>query len=425
MRRKFEELRENLEEFVQQDEYPVLVVGCVSEELAYMIKFLQALQDKHAEHWFVIFSHAFETPSRYLDGVVTNLQLQVGAAGPLRAERGEPPFPPLSPELSDSNRNPRERLHDVLCYLRSLLPDASAHRMVVGLLPLSCADYEAYIRLIAAVVPAPNFAPWMDATRVVAYDDRTRHWLTDAMRKREIDHVLTFDVDLSTPALADALGRDAADPALPVQERMASLMQLAALDFSYSRHADAIEKYGILHNYYHGAGIPIMQALALLGVGDALRMSGEPDLAKQRLQQGIAVAMEHKCLPVLLNLLISAAHTCMELRHFEDAESYADSGTKVAAAVLNPFVYADLYELKGAAQVAQDNLSGGMEWSKRCAELWKTYEYFFRWTSVLERQRELCARMQLADDEQAVADELQSVRALEQQGGRSAPQAQS
>ena len=64
-----------------------------------------------------------------------------------------------------------------------------------------------------------------------------------------------------------------------------------------------------------------MEALTLLGAGDVLRVSGEPDLAKQRLQQGIAVAMEHKCLPVLLNLLISVAHTCMELRHFEDAKA--------------------------------------------------------------------------------------------------------
>ena len=40
--------------------------------------------------------------------------------------------------------------------------------MVVGLLPLSCADYEAYVRLMATVVPAPDLAPWMDATRIVA-----------------------------------------------------------------------------------------------------------------------------------------------------------------------------------------------------------------------------------------------------------------
>ena len=423
MRRKFEELRENLEEFIQQDEYPMLVVGCVPEELAYVIKFLQSLQEKHGQHWFVIFSGPFETAAAYVDGIVSNLRLQIEAAGPLRAGRGEPPFPPLPEDLSDPLPDPRQRLRDVLGYLCSLLPDEVGHRIVAGFLPLSCSDYEAYARLVATAVPFGEPQPWMDAARIVVYDDRMRHWLTGAMRDRGIDRVLTFDVDFSTPALADALGREAADPALPVPQRMASLLQLAALDFSYQRYADALEKYGALHGYYHAAKVPEMEALTLLGAGDALRASGQPDLAKPRLQQGIALAMQHKCLPVLLNLLISAVHACMALKDFEEAASYADSGTKVAAAVLNPFADADLFELKGDAQAARDDLSGAMEAYTRSAELCRTYEYFFRWTSVLERQRQLCSRMHLLDEEQALADELQAVRALERQENAAAVRA--
>src|SRR5262245_36412441 len=138
MKRKFEELRENLDEFVQQDEYPMLVVGCLSEELAYVVKFLQGLQDKHPQNYVVLFPQPYDDAARYLDGVVESIRLQVEAAGPIRAERGEPPFPPLSPALSDPERTPEQRLEDVLHYLRSLLPNEDDHRVVVGLLPLSC-----------------------------------------------------------------------------------------------------------------------------------------------------------------------------------------------------------------------------------------------------------------------------------------------
>jgi hypothetical protein len=44
-------------------------------------------------------------------------------------------------------------------------------------------------------------------------------------------------------------------------------------------------------------------------------------------------------------------------RQFDEAESYADSGAKVAAAVLNPFAYADMHELKGDAQMGQEKLT--------------------------------------------------------------------
>lgn len=413
MKRKFEELRENLDEFVQQDEYPMLVVGCLPEELAYVVKFLQALEETYPQNYVVVFPQTYEDPASYLDGVVESIRLQVDAAASLRAERGEPPFPPLPPALSDPRRTPAQRLEGVLHYLRGLLPNEDDHRIVVGLLPLACKDYESYGKLVATIMPVPTVQPWMKALRLVVYDDRTHQQLVAAMRARRVEHVLTFAVDFSTPALTDALARDAADPALPVPERMSCLMQLAALDFSYRRYPDALDKYGVLYEYYETENIPSMQALALLGTGDTLRAAGHPQAAKQRLQQGIALAMEHAVLPVLLNLFLSIVGTCMELQQHDEAESYADSGAKVAAAVLNAFAYCDMHELKGDAQIAQGRLADGLKTYERCRELCKMYEYFHRWTSVLERQKRLYETARLGREQREVEQELRLVRAME------------
>ncbi|HET6584993.1 MAG TPA: hypothetical protein VFG69_16165 [Nannocystaceae bacterium] len=417
MKRKFEELRENLDEFVQQDEFPMLVVGCVSEELAYVVKFLQALEEKYKQHYIIVFPQPFDTPAGYLDGVVESIRLQVEAGNSMRAEQGEPPMPPVPPALTDPRRTPAQRLEGVLQYLRSLLPDEEEHRVVVGLLPLSCPDFEAYGKLMTTIMPVPAIQPWMQPLRVVLYDDRTQKKLLAAMRARKVEHVLTFDVDFSTPALTDALAKDAADPSQPVRERMASLMQLAALDYSYKRYPDALDKYGVLYKYYEGENIPSMQALALLGTGDTLRAAGHPVEAKQRLQQGIALAMEHKVLPILLNLLLSAIGVCMELQHYEDAESYAESGAKVAAGVLNAFAYCDMHELAGDAQIAQGKLAAGIKSYKRCQELCKMYEYFHRWTSVLEKQKKLYEDARLGREQREVEHELMVVQALEKRGG--------
>lgn len=416
MKRKFEELRENLDEFVQQDDYPMLVVGCLSEELAYVVKFLQALDEKHPQHFIVVFPQAYEDGARYLDGVIESIRLQVEAAGPMRAERGAPPFPALPPTLSDARRTPAQRLKDVLDYLRSLLPDEEDHRVVVGLLPLSCKDLDSYAKLIATIMPEPTVQPWLSAVRIVVYDDRKHQKLVTAMRAGKVEHVLTFDVDFSTPALTDALVRDVADPSVPVPERMSSLMQLAALDYSYRRYPDALEKYGVLFKYYEREKVPSMQALALLGTGDTLRAAGHPQIAKQRLQQGIAIGMEHKVLPVLLNLFLSITGVCMELRQFDEAGSYADSGAKVAAAVLNPFAYADMHELKGDAQIAQGKLTEGLTTYKRCQELCKMYSHFHRWISVLERQKKLYEDARMGRERREVEDELLAVRELEKRG---------
>jgi hypothetical protein len=44
MKGKFDRLRESLDEFLQQDDYPILVVVSRSEELACILNFLQALE---------------------------------------------------------------------------------------------------------------------------------------------------------------------------------------------------------------------------------------------------------------------------------------------------------------------------------------------------------------------------------------------
>jgi tetratricopeptide (TPR) repeat protein len=425
MKRKIEELRENLDEFVQQDDYPILLVGCVSEELAYVVKFVQSLDEIHEHCYFVTFPEPFESPVAYLDAVVNNVETQIAGANEVRAQEGEPLLPVVPAELNDLRRTPEQRLRGVLDYLRSLLPDASAedeleHRVVVGLLPLQCSDYKGYCELMHALTTSPQLQPSLERMRVVIYDDRTRRDLVKFLREQKVEHVLTFDVDFSTPALTDALTRDASDPSLPVPERMSCLLQLAALDYSYKRYPDALEKYGLLYQYYEGEDQKSMQAMCLLGTGDTLRAAGHPEQAKARLQQGIALAMEDKAMPVLLNLLLSAWGVCMELRHHEDAESYADSGTKVAAAVLNPFCYADFHEMLGDAQMAQNKLQDGLAAYKRCAELCKTYEYFHRWKSVLERQRKIYEDAHMRTEQREIEHELRVVEAMERSGGAKA-----
>ncbi len=420
MRRKFEDLRENLEEFVQQDAYPMLVVGCTPDELAYVLTFFKGLAEPHPEHFFLFFPQPFDSPHGYLDGVVESIRLQVEAAGPLRAERGEPPFPPVPPELFEHRASAEKRLFATLMYLRSLLPNEEDHRVVVGLLPLECADREGYIRLLGSIMPVAEIPPWMGALRIVAYDDRRHHALFDAMRANRVEKVLTFEVDFSTPALTDSLTRDAADPSLPTMERMACLLQLAALDYAYKRYEDAVEKYGVLYTYYESEKLPAMQALCLLGVGDVMRAVGNLRTAKEQYQRGIALAMEAKALPPLLNLLLSVVDCSLELQHFTDAESYAESGTKVAAALMNPYAYCDLHEKWGMALVAQKKLAEGIATYRKARELCKTYEYFHRWASVLERMAGLFREARMSKELREVEDELRGVRELERRGATAA-----
>jgi tetratricopeptide (TPR) repeat protein len=413
MKRKFDKLRESLDEFAQQDEYPMLLVGCRSEDLAYVLKFLQALEQTLPSHLIAPFHQPFHDPVQWLDAMVASLVAQVEVATRNRAARGEPPCPPLPLELQDQRCPPPQRLVVLLRYVVDLLPNQDDYRVVVGLVPLECDDVDAYSALIATVIPHPEVPPWMASLRLVAWDQSERALLRNAMVQWKTAHVLAYSDDFSTPAITDALGRDAADQTLPLQERLISLQQLAALDLAYKRYGDALDKYALLHEHHYQRQEPELQALALLGAGDTLHAAGDPATAKTRLQQGIAVAMQCRSLPVLSNLLSSVVAASMVLGHHADAESYADSGTKVAEASLNPFTFADFHELRGDAEIAQGKWDAGIHSYEHCRELCRTYEHFPRWLSVLDKQSKIYADAGMQRERQQIEDERAVVLELE------------
>jgi hypothetical protein len=135
------------------------------------------------------------------------------------------------------------------------------------------------------------------------------------------------------------------------------------------------------------------------------------------LQRGIALCLEHQVLAVLLNLCISAVEVSFSLRHYADAESYADSGAKVAAGVLNPFVYADMLERRGDAQIEQQKVEEALASYQRCVEVSRMYEIFPRWTSALESQAGAFERVKKPSDARATREELARVLELEKAAG--------
>ena len=424
MRRKAEELREALDEFVSQVEFPMLLVGCLPEELVYLLKFIEGIDQTRPEAYVVILSGSFTTAEAYVDSAVEFLKLQLAGAEPVRIEQGDPPFPPLPKDVEDRRIAPEQRLQRILIYLSDLVPKDDEHFVVVGLLPLSCSDFPGYAKLVGAFVPAPQHAAWMARLRIIAYDNRTQPLLKPVMERAQLDGVLYYGIDFSTPAITNALSVDAADPTLPLAERMACLHQLAAVDFAYKRYPDAIEKYAVLNEYYASVEQPAMQAICVNGAADALRSGGQLQGAKELLQRGIALGMQAKSLPALVNLLSSITEVCLQLGHHVEAESYADSGAKVAAGALSPTVYADMFEKKGDAQIARNKVAEGLASYKRCEELCKLYEYFYRWKSVLQRQADLYRGANMHRELQTAEHELALVEELERRGGKAGLEAQ-
>lgn len=418
MQEKFVRLRATLDEFARQDDYPMLVLGCGSLELIYVVKAFEALDQTLPSHLILPFHHAFREPHQWLDGLVELTRVQLESLDANLAAADKPPTSPLPMAALDSRTPAPERLRALLTHLAALLPNQHEYRVVVGLLPLECDELSAFAELIAGVLPitgpsGPELPAGVRALRLLVWDDLEAKVLSDAIYQTKAPHILRYADDFSTPALVDAIGRRAADRSLALSERMSALLQLAALDFSHRRYAAAIEKYGVLHEYYAQQGQPDLQAMTLLGAGDTLIGAGQLEPGKLRLQQGVAVAMECKSLGVLSVLLRSLTSVCASLGQHAEAESYADSGARVAAATLTPGAYIDMLDRRGDAELAQAKYEQAMASYTKCRGLCRELDDHERWISILDKQAEFYARARMEEEHRALMDERAEARARE------------
>lgn len=350
MRRKLDELNGILRGLVQGREHLLLIVSGTDIEMTYALKALEGLEQGSPSDLYLIFPEPLPTAPQYVSSMIRKLRAQAEHAQAARAARGEPPWPPLPALCDDEGAPPHQRLREAIGYVCSLMPPDGDHRVVWGLLPVQLEDREGYARLVAALIPWNGPEPWMKGLRFIARDDRARPFLLPGLRARRAPGVLLYQPDLTTPALTDALARDAADRSLPVAERMEALTQLAALDCAHRRYPQAIEKYGALYAYYAEHRAPAMQAVVLHGVGDALRRTGDLRGAKVKYQQGLAHALEAEALPIILNLAFAVGDVSLELHEYAEAEGFLDLAQRIAGKLLNVPARAECLEKQAMAR---------------------------------------------------------------------------
>jgi tetratricopeptide (TPR) repeat protein len=210
---------------------------------------------------------------------------------------------------------------------------------------------------------------------------------------------------------------------LPLDQRMMSLLQLAGIDFAHQRHPDAREKFAVLYDYYAKPPQPTMQAICLHGAGESLVATGEREEAKKFYERALVLCMQDNAWGPMLLVLQSLVRVCFLLQCYAEAESYAKSGGALAAAMLNPALYAHLEELRGDAQLAQQKAALALETYEHARKLAEAYEQHVVWKGVLDK----LVRLHSDAGRDGAASELQRerrrVESLERAGAGAQPAA--
>jgi tetratricopeptide (TPR) repeat protein len=297
----------------------------------------------------------------------------------------------------------------MMLWVREQIPDTRNHT-VVGLLPVAIRNPVAYATVVRPFLPGQELEPWTAGFRILLRDDRSAPMLVPHVAREASDWLIVYeDLDLSPETLAQSLVEQTADREAPEEQRVVAMVQLAALDFSHRRYAEALRKWGALFDYYDRKDVAQMKALCLGGAADVLRATGKLREAKEKYQQGLAYTKNVEHMPVMLNLLLGVGETCIGLQHWEEAEGYLHLAEQIADATRLLHPRCDVMARRGLALLALGRFGDAFSVWRACADVAGVLGYHARGAEALRGLIELRRRAGMSGEVRKLEDELRAV----------------
>lgn len=412
-----EELQAALAVFVDQDAPSVMFLTSFDEEVPTIARVIDGLDGESPGDVFFLHTAPVSDAATYVGGLVSAVAAQVDEVNDGR-EDDAPPLTPPPAACADPSIDPYERLRRLVAHMSAWLPPERGHRLVLALLPEHISNREAHARITGTLVPLGGFDAWMQRLRLVLRDDRQSPFLVDALRRVGVRGPCLYTTRVTVGDLADARALDAADPKLPPARRMQALLECAALDVALGRTEAALDKYGVLFQYYDEHKVPELKASVLHGLGDLMMRLERLPAARGHYLQSLDLAAEARSLHLILQAASAIGQVDTRLGAYAEADTSFTLGAGAAEKMGNFYARADLLEKAGEARWATGNARGAVEAWTSAANVAREGGYDPRLASVLVRLRDLSHRGGHRDVASVYDTELREVSArLSSSGG--------
>lgn len=394
MRQIFEQLMRSLRYFIRQRDDLLLLVACNDSDVALVLKALRDLDRMSSGDLFLLFAEDFEAPDSFVTAMAGRIEeertLINDATGP-DVEK----LPPLPPEMT-GDRAAAQRLEAGMVYAQSLVQPREGQHFVWGMGPSKIADPKSYLELLANLAPQPDIQPWMRGARIIARVpldfQLDKSPFAKCMRVAVEPFVIPHDVH------EQGLLADAADPKLPMAERMQAEVQLGYLDYAHGRLEEASARFNKSLAYFQWVKLPVMEGLIISGMGDIERRKENWKQAEHWYSCATVPAAEAGSPILLANIVQNLALVAYHENRFGDAEERYGELATLKKGMLDEVGLAEALEWQGICGEKQEAYDRAVEAWEEGALVCKAFEMKDRLAPLLVHVRRGYEKLKLKDE---------------------------
>jgi tetratricopeptide (TPR) repeat protein len=403
MRKLFQSMRVRLEEFLVQRQNLTLVVKAGPSEYLPIVSTLKGLEEEGKDAFWV-FSEPFESAPQYAKVIAENFKTQYAALAPAMREGGADVPESLPPSLLDERRPPVDRLRELMIFARGLIEDLEATNAVFGFVPSKIGAPLPFAQMVLALVAHELPMPWCHHMRIIVCESASQALVFEhgkTMARAEF-----YAPDLGQAALQTSLEDEANDEALPLPQRMQSLLLLAGMDLAYRRFPAAMEKYKLLADYHEVVGPLPLHALALNGMGEVWDRSNKPVEARASYENALGPAVVAKDLPTMTIIMQNLANLHRTQERWQEAHDHYGALSELAKAMCNPMLQLRCLEQMGFCRYKLGDHKGAWAHWNAGVTLARGVESREHLLDCLERIRSLYKELRMSDRHREVDAEV-------------------
>jgi tetratricopeptide (TPR) repeat protein len=394
VRKLFDQLIRNLRDFCKQRDNLLLLVPCADTDVALLVKALRTLDQESGSDLFLLFADEFVSKELYVNSLVSRLPEELklinGAVGP------EESLPMLPVQVLDKQRPALHRLKEGMKYARSLIDVSKGQHYIWGMGPMSIRDPEGYVQLLAGLPPNPSIEPWMRGGRIVARVPADFSLQRSPLAKAKRIKVEQFAIP--PDAHEQGLLADAADPKVPLADRMQAEVQLGYLEYAHGRFDTATERFRKALAFFQWAKIPAMEGLIISGLGDIARSQKDWKKAQHWYACAATPAAEAGSPILLATVVQNLAIVAFEEQRWKDAEDRYGELATIKRGMFDEVGLVDALEWRGKSQEKQQAFDRAtLSWAE-AAMICKDFEMKDRLPKVLPNLRNGYERLGMREE---------------------------
>jgi tetratricopeptide (TPR) repeat protein len=398
MRKLFDQLTSRLRDFREQRDNLLLLVPCADSDVALLLKALRDLDRQAPADVYLLFADEFLSPDAYMTSMANRLQEELTLTNEATGPSDEK-LPALPPEVLDQHSPAPDRLKAGMRHARSLIDPRKGQRFIWGMGPIQIKDPEMYLELLAELPPNPDIVAWMRGARIVARVPADFNLAQSPLAKAKRVQVDPFVIPPN--AHEEGLVADAADPKMPMGDRMQAEVQLAYLDGAHGRFDIATERFRKALAFFQWAEIPAMEGLIISGLGDVARQQGDWKKAQHWYACAVIPAAASGNTILLANVVQNLAVVAYQEERWTDAEERYDELVTIKRNMLDEVGLAEALEWRGNSQEQQKAIDRAVLSWLEAALLCKEFELKDRLAPVLTKLRHGYERLGMREELQA------------------------